>query len=157
MNKVNENIVDTLRAVAIANPAQGSAKVAAAVVRGKKIVAIGMNQNKSHPMQAKFNTENPDRIFLHAEIDAIKNALRFSDEEDLKKCVMYIVRVKRPNTHDKVNWIYGTAFPCEGCLNCLEAFQIQTIVYTLDNGDVKVQRVYDFPKPMYSLDNMNKV
>jgi deoxycytidylate deaminase len=154
MITVHKTIVETLKQVAIANPREGSAKVAAAVVRGKKIVAIGMNRGKSHPMQAKYNeSKNPDRIFLHAEIDAIKNALKFSDEEDLKRSVMYVVRVKRPNTHDKVNWVYGASFPCSGCLNCLEAFQIRDIVYIVEGGDIQTQRVYDFQKPMHSLEN----
>jgi len=136
MIKINKNIINTLEHVAIATPFQGSAKIAAAVVRGKKIIGLGVNRDKTHPMQAKYN-ENPDRIFLHAEIDAIKNAIRFINAEDLKKCAMYVVRVKRPDTHDKVNWIYGTAAPCDGCMKCLEAFQVHDVIFTTDGGGIE--------------------
>ena len=54
------------------------ARLAACVVYKRDIVSFGINQLKSHPFQAKFS-KNEDSIFLHAETDAIKNALSFGD------------------------------------------------------------------------------
>ena len=51
-----------------------SARIAAAIVQKNNIVSIGVNSRKSHPFQKKYG-KNDDSIFLHAETDAIKNAL----------------------------------------------------------------------------------
>jgi hypothetical protein len=44
---------------------------AAAIYIGNKLISTGVNQLKSHPLQAKFGS-NTDAIFLHAEIDQIR-------------------------------------------------------------------------------------
>jgi deoxycytidylate deaminase len=51
------------------------ARLAAALVYRNEIIAMGTNKNKTHPFQKKY-ASNADAIFLHAEIDAICNALR---------------------------------------------------------------------------------
>ena len=58
------------------------ARHAAAVVYKNQIVSYGVNQRKSHPFHSRFS-EHDDAIFLHAETDAIKNALRQISEDEL--------------------------------------------------------------------------
>ncbi|NDB61641.1 hypothetical protein EB001_24855, partial [bacterium] len=72
MKKVNEGILHTLAKIAEAND-DSNIRFAAAVVYRNKIVSVGYNRRKSHPFQAKF-AKNPEAIFLHAEVHAIKNA-----------------------------------------------------------------------------------
>ena len=74
MKPVNKGILDTLAKVAAANPGLRE-KFAAAVVYRNRIISVGMNSMKSHPLAAKYR-KNPHAIFLHAEVAAIKNALR---------------------------------------------------------------------------------
>jgi tRNA(Arg) A34 adenosine deaminase TadA len=129
MRKINKDILITLEKVAAANPSD-NAKVAAAVVRNNRIVSIGINANKSHPMAAKFG-KNEQAIFLHAEIAAIKNALKEVDVDDLEKMEMYVVRVKKPKPFSK-KWVWGLAKPCVGCQRAIAEFGLRRVVYTTD-------------------------
>ena len=108
-----------------------SARIAASVVCRGKVVAYGYNHKKSHPFQAKF-CKNKDAVFFHAEVHAIKNALRVIDVDDLSKCDLYIVRAKRENNRNR-KWITGLAKPCSGCQKCIDAFELKNIYYSFDN------------------------
>lgn len=129
MRKINKEILFTLQKVAAANPSD-NAKVAAAIVRNNKIVAIGINSMKSHPMAARFS-KNEQAIFLHAEVAAIKNALREIEVTDLEKMEMYICRVKKPKPFSK-RWVWGLAKPCIGCQRAIAEFGLKRVVYTTD-------------------------
>ena len=65
------------------------ARLASAIVFKNQVVSYGVNQNKSHPFHSRFS-DHDDAIFLHAETDAIKNALKRIEEEDLIKAIHYL-------------------------------------------------------------------
>ena len=75
-----------------------------------------------------------DQIFLHAEIDAIRNALKKIDAAQLQKCEMYILRVKHPHKNSK-EYVTAMAKPRPGCQKTIAAFGIQNILYTSDEND----------------------
>jgi tRNA(Arg) A34 adenosine deaminase TadA len=119
---------------AIENPGvQGRFKLAAAIVYKKHIIAIGLNSYKTHPI---MNGEGykEGQVFLHAEMDAIRNALNYIDADQLSKCDLYIARVKRPNGKSR-KWISGLARPCPGCMRGIANFGIKNVYYTLNEGD----------------------
>ena len=105
-------------------------KFAAAIVYRNRIVSVGMNSMKSHPLAAKYR-KNPHAIFLHAEVAAIKNALREIEVDDLTKCDIYITRVKRPNQFTK-KYVFGLSKPCSGCQRAIAEFGIRRTIYTTD-------------------------
>ncbi|MEK9894879.1 MAG: deaminase [Burkholderiaceae bacterium] len=105
-------------------------KLAAGVVYKNSLIATGTNSYKTHPMMLEWR-KNEHAVFIHAEIDAIKNALKLVSVEDLKKCSMYIVRVKRPSQYSD-DWIHGLAKPCAGCARALAAFNFKEVKYTYD-------------------------
>tara|TARA_B100000614_G_C14417779_1_gene440609 strand:- start:91 stop:483 length:393 start_codon:yes stop_codon:yes gene_type:complete len=109
-------------------PVRG-ARIAAAVVRKGKVISFGYNHKKSHPFQAKFR-KHKDAVFFHAEVHAIKNALKSIDVEDLAKCELYIVRAKRNKLNRK--WITGLAKPCSGCEKCIDLFELKNIHYSIE-------------------------
>jgi len=130
MKKVNEGILHTLAKIAEAND-DSNIRFAAAVVYRNKIISVGYNRRKSHPFQAKF-AKNPEAIFLHAEVHAIKDALRDISVEDLAKCELYISRVKKPKAGDK-HFVWGLAKPCCGCQRAIAEFGIRRTIYTCDD------------------------
>ena len=132
MKKVNEGILNTLTKVAEAND-DSNIRFAAAIVYRNKIVSIGLNHNKSHPFQAKY-ARNPEAIFLHAEIHAIKNALREVDVDELSKCDIYITRVKRKKAGDK-QFVWGLSKPCPGCQRAIVEFGIRRTIYSTDEHE----------------------
>jgi len=116
----------------IINPVGGNARLAACIVYKNDIVSFGVNQMKSHPFQARYG-KNTDSVFLHAETSAIKNALRHISVDELEKSALYICRVKH-NNQSKQRLIFGMSKPCPGCFRCINTFNIQKVIYTLDNG-----------------------
>ena len=128
--KINENVLEILTKIATQNDEYPRARMASALVKSNKIMAIGINRRKTDPLQAKYS-KNKDAIFLHAEINCIKNALREYVAEDLRNATLYICRVKRPNEKSR-KWVHGMAKPCEGCFRAIAEFGIRNVVYTTD-------------------------
>ena len=134
--KVKKEILETLAKIAEAND-DSNIRFAAAIVRGNRIVSVGFNHKKSHPLQARF-CKNEHAIFLHAEIAAIKNALKELSVEELSRTDLYITRVKKPKSFSK-KFVWGLAKPCCGCQRAIEEFGIRGVVYTTDeNGAYEV-------------------
>lgn len=109
-------------------PVRG-ARIAAAVVRRGKVISYGYNHKKTHPFQTRF-CKNPHAVFFHAEVHAIKNALKSVDVEDLSKCELYIVRAKRDKANRK--WITGMSKPCSGCQKCIDLFDLKSVYYSIE-------------------------
>lgn len=105
------------------------AKIASCLVYKNNVLSFGFNQKKSHPFQAKFG-KNDDCIFLHAEVDAIKNALKCNSLDELKKSTLYIYRAKKIN--GKLG--SGLAKPCDGCMRAIANFNIRNVVYSTEGG-----------------------
>ena len=135
MRKVNEGIIDTLVKIAEAND-DSNIRFAAAIVHRNQIISIGYNRRKSHPFQAKY-AKNSEAIYLHAEIHAIKNALREISVDDLSRCDIYIARVKRQQAGDE-HFVWGLSKPCVGCARAIAEFGIRRTIYTCDNGTYEV-------------------
>lgn len=128
--KVNTEILNMLVKVAAANDEFPKARLAAALVHRNKILSVGINRRKTDPMQAKFG-KNKDSIFLHAEINCIKNALKEFDVEDIRGSTLYVCRVKGQDSRSKKR-VWGLAKPCEGCSRAIAEFGIKNVVYTTD-------------------------
>ena len=111
-----------------------SSRLAACLILKNSVLGYGFSQMKSHPFQAEF-AKNPEAIFLHAETDAIKNALKRVSQDDVSKATLYIARAKKD--HNTKRWMYGMAKPCIGCARAIATFDIQKVVYTLDGEDYK--------------------
>jgi len=135
MKTVNEDILNTLTKVAVANP-NLTEKLAAAIVHRNKIISIGMNRMKTHPLAVKYG-RNKDAIYLHAEIDSIKNALREIDIDNFEKCDIYVVRVKKEKPFGK-KYIWGLAKPCSGCQKAIQDFGIRRVIYTCNDQTYEV-------------------
>lgn len=126
---MNQRIKDMLTRLATEHEGvRGRIKLAAGVVYRKHLIATGVNSYKSHPMMLQYG-KNSDSIFLHAEIDAIKNALRVVTQEQLAKCDLYVVRVKK---NKRGQYVYGLAKPCEGCSRAIATFGLKEVYYTED-------------------------
>lgn len=121
----HESIIKLLERVAEDVSPIKTARIAAAIVLKGEIISIGVNSYKSDPLQAKYS-KNEHAIFLHAEIAAIKKALKRINREELKKCDMYIVR-RKVNNGVMCN---GLAKPCVGCQRAIDTYCINNVYYT---------------------------
>lgn len=127
----HQKYLNTLGQIASAVEPVATSRLAAAIVYKNEIVAVGINKNKSHPLQKRFS-KNTNSIFLHAEIDVIKNALRVISQDELSKSTLYVCRMKYP-VGTKSRMIRGMACPCPGCSKAIAAFNIPRVIYSLDN------------------------
>jgi tRNA(Arg) A34 adenosine deaminase TadA len=128
-------IVDTLFMLASDHEATGNAKIVAAVVYKNQIISYGFNQLKSHPFIIPYQ-KNEDAIYLHAETDAIKNALKRITVDQLSKCDLFIIRAKqKSSTSNKI--VYGIAKPCDGCAKCISTFGLKKVYYSTNEQDIK--------------------
>lgn len=96
-------------------------KHAASIYIGNRLISIGVNQLKTHPLQKKFGI-NDDAIYLHAEVDAIRNALKRVSLLDLKYATLYVAKSKA-----------GTpkmSKPCAGCQKAIIHFGISNVFWT---------------------------
>lgn len=123
----DEQIIKQLHAIARDRQDYVNNKMAACIVYKNRIIAYGFNVRKTHPLATKFQ-KLPNSFYLHAEVDAIKNALRILDINQMKKASIYVARSKGKDN------AYGLAKPCNGCAKCIAAFEIKRIIYTTDEG-----------------------
>ena len=103
---------------------------AACIVYKNEISSFGINQRKSHPFQQQYSKNN-DAIYLHAEIDAIKNALRKINQKQLSKSTMYVIRIKH---NEKKQMVWGNSKPCIGCARAIAEFDIKNVIYTAEKA-----------------------
>lgn len=134
LNRREKRIMDFLRRQAIDVEPVKSSRMAAAIVYKNNVISIGHNSRRTHPFQAKYG-KNPMAICMHAEINAIKNALNHLEVDDFKKTTIMIYRVKKQNGLRKAAWVDGMAKPCEGCARAIMEFGIKKIVYSTEEND----------------------
>lgn len=135
MSTIKPAILDSLVKHAVENSFMQE-KLAAAIVRNGKVISIGVNSKKTHPLQARFR-KNEHAIFLHAEIDAIKKALGQMNVDDFSRCDIYIARAKKLTPIDTEH-SWGLSRPCPGCLRAIMQFGFKRIIYTTESGNPKI-------------------
>jgi deoxycytidylate deaminase len=108
----------------------GHARIAAAIVYKNELISVGVCSYKSHPLQKHYG-RNPHSIYLHAEVDALIKARSRIEARgiSLKKCTLYIARVKRASSSD-ASFIPGLAKPCEGCMKAIHEAGLTNIIFT---------------------------
>lgn len=123
-------IPDTLMKMAVDVTPVGKARLAAAIAtRSGRVISFGVNQQKTDPFQARFG-RNSHSVWLHAEIAALKNAIRRVGIDGLSHLDIWVVRAKRSAPRGK--WIYGLARPCSGCLKAIEEFNLRRVFYSVE-------------------------
>ena len=110
------------------NRTEGASKsfhVAGVYFKGK-LVAVGYNSYKSHPMQ-KLWSRNKESIFLHAEVAVIIKALRVLTQQELSKSTLLVAR--KGKTKKLI-----TSKPCMGCMKLIAEIGFSSVRYTTEEG-----------------------
>jgi tRNA(Arg) A34 adenosine deaminase TadA len=134
MGLKHQKIMTLLSKIAEHTEPVANARIAAALLYKNEIVAIGSNRRKTHPFQALYG-RNKDSIYLHAEIDCIKNSLKHIEATQLAKCSLYVCRVKFDGPMHR-RMVYGLAKPCQGCTRAIVNFDIKTIYFSCDDNTI---------------------
>lgn len=113
-------------------------RIVACLVHKNKIIAYGVNQNKTHPMAAHYGIR-PDAQTLHAEISCMRNAINKYGPDILSKCTLVVARAKSSDPVGEYHW--GMAKPCKGCEAAVVEFGIKQVIYTTNShGHVGICR-----------------
>lgn len=128
---MQERYFRLLERIAIDNPGTKKyVKMAAGIVYKGRLIATGINSYKTHPLMLKYG-KNADSIYLHSEIDAIRNASRLLDKKEFKRCDLYIMRVHQvPVGHNDHMWVRALAKPCKGCQEAIKDYGFANVYWT---------------------------
>jgi tRNA(Arg) A34 adenosine deaminase TadA len=99
----------------------GNSQHCAVVVHKGSILSVGHNKKKSHPLQ-KFFADKEEKIFIHAELDALT---KIKDKNVLTECDLYVLRVTGGKN-------VSNSEPCVGCKRALKYFKIRNTYWTTD-------------------------
>ena len=102
-------------------------RIGSVVVKKNKILGIGMNLKKTHPIQQHLNlitTGRKKHDFLHAEVNAINHVL---DKSNLKGASIYIYRELKDGS-------LALCRPCPGCMHEIKKYGIKKVFYTTYDG-----------------------
>lgn len=133
----DRKILNLLFKLAEDQPSAGGVKMSAAIVLKGDFVSFGFNTNKTHPLQKRFAGE--DKIFLHAEMDAIWRAIRRISYKQLTRATLYVCRMKYDSLdHEKINARWGMSKPCGACQRAIVSYGIKKVLYTEEgNGNFR--------------------
>lgn len=118
----DKQMLSFLEREALEGEAIRGSKHACAIVHKNKLLAVGTNKLKTHPIMLKYG-KNEKAIFLHAEMDAIVRVINLHGADILSECDLYVMRLTQGN---KV----GNSKPCSGCQRAIEAFNIKKVYHT---------------------------
>jgi deoxycytidylate deaminase len=134
INNRDIKVMNFLRRQAIDVKAVKSSRIAAAISIRNDIISLGHCQKRTHPFQARYS-KNPEAIYLHAETNAISNALNHVHKNDLARATLYIRRVKKLDK-DAEDYVDGLAKPCPGCMRAILTFGLKKVVYSTEDNNV---------------------
>jgi deoxycytidylate deaminase len=101
-----------------------------AILRVGDSTFLGLPRRKTHPLQAKFSS-NEHALYLHAEIDAIRQALtffRYHAPSKLSQASLHVLRIRQ--TKPKGSYEECLAKPCEGCMRAIRHYGITNVTWS---------------------------
>lgn len=100
------------------------------ILKNKRIVSIGINSPKTHPLNLRYNYINKQRhkisevVGTHSELRAvIKLGL-----EDYRGYTLVNTRINRKHELDY-------SFPCNGCMEMIRELGFDKVLYTTKTGE----------------------
>jgi len=130
----NCKIVNMLTRLAIENPGiKTRYKMSAGIVYRRHLISTGVNSYKTHPLMQSPGYHR-EQIYMHAEVDAIRNSLRLISQDQLQKSTIYVIRVKQ--RRDSEGFEYGMARPCLGCTRMIASFGIDSVWWSEDHEPI---------------------
>lgn len=113
-------------------------KMVAIVFKHGKILATGVNNNKSHPLFKKYFIH----ASCHAEIVALISVLYY----DYDNLSMFVCRTKGDGS-------MGNAKPCPMCVNSIyDNGKFNKIYWTNDNGEISMSSIGDLKRHVDTID-----
>lgn len=102
------------------------AKIGAVIVSGGRVVSKGYNKIRG----AKGIKHKRWESSLHAECDAILNAIKAGCYDDLDRAILFVSHIRPSGT-------IGNACPCSHCMAVIRGSgKFKRVVFTCGNGEI---------------------
>lgn len=95
----------------------GRVRIGAVVARRGRVISVGFNQAKTHPLTIQFDYK--PNVGIHAELDAVLGI----EKEKLRGSTLYVVRIKMDGS-------WGLARPCKGCQGLIQHLELGEVVWS---------------------------
>lgn len=113
------------------------------IVYKKRIIAIGTNQTKTHPINlinrkhsVRTGEDISDQKHVCSEFNAILKLKRLTNI-NTEKCTLINIRYNR-------NKELALAAPCQSCRSLLKYHQFKNVIFTNNKGDYEIHSADDF-------------
>lgn len=106
-------------------------RVGCVAMYGNKVISIGFNMEKTHPLQKYYNKYRNFQEYtnvhhrLHAEVNCLSQIMDM--DINWRKVDLYIYRLCISREH-------GVSRPCPSCMRLIQDLGIKNIYYTTDAG-----------------------
>lgn len=138
MKNRHEKYLEQLFMMAMDLEPVGAARIMACVVsKNNNIIAFGHNDSKTSPHQ-KLHSQCEHKIFKHAEIDAIRNAVKRVRFRGVVDTTLYVCRAK---INENGEWCYGLSKPCGGCYSYIKQHNLKRVFYSKNNKGYSIIQV----------------
>lgn len=121
LSKFDWKVVNKLAELSALNDVQLRCSHVAALFHKKKMLSLGMNKTKTHPLAFRLSGSQTKR-YLHAEQDCLKGI-----NMDLSRMTLYVARMDR-------NGELANSKPCKFCSAYIKELGVGRVVYTIDGG-----------------------
>lgn len=102
------------------------------ILKNKRIVSIGMNSPKTHPLNLKYNYINKQRHKI-SEVVGTHSELRAVIKLGLEEYKGYTLVNTRINRNQEIDY----SFPCNGCMEMIKELGFDRVIYTTKHGEFK--------------------
>ena len=112
-------------AASMASKSTGKFMLGAVLAKGKQVISVGINSNRTHPRMQRFNPDRSYTVTLHAEVDACMGV----PDDALEGADLYVVRVNKTG-----GW--AMAKPCKICRKFLHDARLRRVFYSNKDGEM---------------------
>lgn len=106
------------------------------ILRNKRIISIGINSPKTHPLNLKYNYINKQKHKI-SDVVGTHSELRAVIKLGLTNCKGYTIINTRINRNQKLDYSY----PCNGCMEMLIQLGFNKVIYTNKDGNFEVLKL----------------
>ena len=131
--KIFSKVVEVSHALLNEHPSLHRCRHFSFIVSGNRILKIGFNRSKTHPINLKYNYVNKrgeymgDQVGIHSEMDAV---IKFG-ESNCAGLTMINTRIDR-------NGKLAMSKPCRGCMHMLSHLNFNSVYYFDNRQFVRV-------------------
>jgi len=111
---------------AMAHKSTGKFHLGAVLAKGKKVISVGFNNDRTHPRMQKFNPDKSYAPGLHAEVHSCMGV----PDNELRGADLYVVRVTKTGR-------IAMAMPCAICRKFLSDAGVRRVYYSNKQGEME--------------------